>query len=34
MTPKPVAELERLRLALAAGEPLPGPTVDEEVIAA
>ncbi|MGH2781395.1 MAG: IS256 family transposase [Thermoleophilaceae bacterium] len=34
MTPKAVAEIERLRRALAAGEPLPEPTVDEEVIAA
>ena len=34
MTPKAVAKIDRLRCALAAGEPLPGPTVDEEVIAA
>ncbi len=34
MTPKAVAQIERLRRALAAGEPLPETHVDEEVIAA
>lgn len=34
MTPKAVAEIERLRRALAAGEPPPETNVDEEVIAA
>jgi transposase-like protein len=34
MTPRAVAEIERLRRALAAGQPLPNPDVDEEVIAA
>ncbi|MDQ3895326.1 MAG: transposase, partial [Actinomycetota bacterium] len=34
MTPRAVAEIERIRRALAAGEPLPEPAVDEEVIAA
>ena len=34
MTPKAVAEIERLRRALAAGEPPPETDVDEEVIAA
>ena len=34
MTPKAVAQIERLRRALAAGEPLPETHFDEEVIAA
>jgi len=34
MTPRAVAEIERLRRALAAGQPLPPTDVDEEVIAA
>jgi putative transposase len=34
MTPKAAAEIERLRRALAAGEPLPATRLDEEVIAA
>jgi hypothetical protein len=34
MTPKAVAEIERLRRPLAAGDPLPETHVDEEVIAA
>jgi hypothetical protein len=34
MTPRAVAEIERLRHALAAGEPLPETKADEEVIAA
>jgi transposase-like protein len=34
MTPSAVAEIERLRRALAAGEPLPETDLDEEVIAA
>lgn len=34
MTPKAVAGIERLRRALAAGEPLPATHLDEEVIAA
>ncbi len=34
MTPKAVAEIERLRRALAAGEALPEIDVDQEVIAA
>jgi len=34
MTPKTVAEIERLRRALAAGELLPETNLDEEVIAA
>ncbi len=34
MTPKAVAEIERLRRALAAGEPLPEIELEEEVIAA
>src|ERR671930_350064 len=34
VTPKAVAQIERLRRALAAGEPLPEPHVDEAVIAA
>jgi hypothetical protein len=34
MTAQAVAEIERLRRALAAGQPLPAIDVDEEVIAA
>ena len=34
MTPKAVAQIERLRRALATGEPLPELSIDEEVIAA
>jgi len=34
MTPKAVAEIERLRRALAARDPLPETKIDEEVIAA
>ena len=34
MTPKAVAEIERLRRALATGQPLPEADIDEEAIAA
>ena len=34
MTPKAVAEIERLRRALTTGQPLPEAEIDEAVIAA